>query len=251
MQETAELLVKLRGAAAIKPAALPPDLAPSNESDAYRVQLQVLALLGARVAGWKASMPDATHGTSAPIAHGNLLKSPAHSDDLAHPTAGTTRYGIEPEIAFTLKHALPAGAEYSRAAVLDALASAHCAIEICVCRLRDFDAAPALHRLADGIMNEGLVIGGSVNHWRTLDLPQLPLVVQVNGQPVHQGTGGHPLGDPLLPMVWMANHLSGRGLGLKAGDVVTTGSCAGVQYATRGQRVRVEFAGLGTATLQL
>jgi 2-keto-4-pentenoate hydratase len=143
------------------------------------------------------------------------------------------------------------GGQYSRLAVLEAIGSAHSAIEICVSRLRDFEAAPWLHRLADSIMNEGLVIGGSVTRWANLDLKQLPLAVQVNGQVVHQGVGGHPLNDPLLPMVWMANHLSARGIGLNAGDVVTTGSCAGIHYATPGQKVRVEFSGLGTATLQL
>lgn len=252
MQEAAELLVAVRRATADKPSALPQALAPATEADAYRIQTQVQQLLGARVAGWKASMPDAATGFSAPIFKGNVLASPAHRDDLLHATAATLRFGIEPEVAFTMKHPLPPleGGQYSRAAVLAAIASAHSAIEICVCRLRDFDAAPWLHRLADGIQNEGLVIGGSVARWAAMDLAQLPLTVQIDGAAVHQGVGGHPLSDPLAPLVWIANHLSARGIGLKAGDVVTTGSCAGIFHARPGQKVRVEFSGLGTATIQ-
>jgi 2-keto-4-pentenoate hydratase len=252
MQEAAELLVAVRRAATDKPGALPNSIAPATELEAYRIQTQVQQLLGASVGGWKASMPDPATGFSAPIYKGNVLQSPAFRDDLLHATAATLRYGIEPEIAFTLKHALPPleGGQYSRAAVLEAIGSAHSAIEICVCRLRDFDAAPWLHRLADSIQNEGLVIGGSVTRWASIDLKQLPLTVQIDGQAVYQGVGGHSLNDPLQPLVWLANHLSARGIGLKAGDVVTTGSCAGIFYATPGQKVRVEFSGLGTATLQ-
>ena len=46
--------------------------------------------------------------------------------------------------------------------------------------------------------------------------------------------------DPLLPLVWLANHLSQFGQGLRAGEIVTTGSCCGVRHVTLGaDRVRV------------
>jgi 2-keto-4-pentenoate hydratase len=252
MESAAELLVAIRNGARARPFALPATLAPTDEDAAYRVQSAVLQLLGAGTAGWKASMPDVTRGTSAPVASGNLLRSPAQIGDAVHRTAHSVRYGVEAEIAFSLKLALPpleGDARYSRGQVLAAIGAAHSAIEICVCRLKDFDAAPPLHRLADGIMHEALLLGAGAANWPKLDLAQRRVVLQVAGQTVHEGIGGHPLGDPLIPMVWMANHLSARGIGLKVGDVVTTGSCAGIHYAEPGQKARVEFEGLGVATI--
>ncbi len=252
MEDATALLYSIRSGQRLRIATLPADLAPADEAAAYRTQQNVLQKMGAGISGWKASMPDAQHGTSAPIASGNLLRSPALGCDLAHRTANTQRFGIEPEIAFTFKQPLPPleGTEkYSRSQVLSAVASAHSALEICVCRLKDFDAAPPLHRLADGLMNEGLLLGDNIDGWQKLDLSQQRVVLQINGQTVHEGIGGHPIGDPVIPLVWVANHLSARGIGLKAGDAVTTGSFAGIHYVDAGQKARVEFDGLGIATI--
>ena len=41
-----------------------------------------------------------------------------------------------------------------------------------------------------------------------------------------------------------------KGRGLKAGDVVTTGSWNGVHFAKAGTKARVEFPGLGQADMQ-
>jgi len=250
---TAELLVRLRAADVARPARLPPELAPGTEAEAYRIQAGVVARLGGRPAGYKASMPDATQGLSAPVLAGNLLQSPAAIAGLAHPTRGTACYGVEPEIAFRMGRALPPHADhrsYTRDEVLAAIDSAHAALEICACRVGDFHGGPPLERLADSIMNEGLVIGAPFADWRELDLRRLPLTLRLDGAVVHQDVGGHPLGDPLIPMVWMANHLAGRGAGLLAGDVVTTGSCAGLHELRPGHVAEAIFGTLGGVSLQ-
>jgi 2-keto-4-pentenoate hydratase len=248
----AELLAKLRELGAERAAGLPHKLAPATEVEAYRIQLQVLELLGARVVGWKSTLLDATRGMSAPVASGNLLESPAHLTDLAHPTHGAA-LGVEPEIAFRLAQPLPplpGGREYQRADVLASIGSAHAALEICACRVGDFKSPLQLDKLADAISNEGLVLGPPQPAWRELALAALPLTLQVNGSLVHQGVGGHPVGDPLAPVVWLASHLSARGIGLQAGDVITTGSCAGLHMIAPGQRATATFTGLGSVTLQ-
>jgi 2-keto-4-pentenoate hydratase len=251
MDRVVELLLDLRNGAQPRPAALPAGLAPRTEADAYQIQLQVLKRLGTHVGGWKASMPDASQGWSAPIASTNLLRAGAALAPPALLTRRSPRIGIEPEIAFTLARALPAGPVYTREQVLQAVGGAHAALELCVCRLADFDAAPLLDRLADGLMNEALALSAPSTSWQALELKSLPLRVLVDGEVVHQGLGGHPLNDPVLPLVWMANHLSRRGIGLQAGDVVTTGSCAGIRWLPPGRRVQAEFSPLGRVDVQL
>ena len=249
--QAAALLVAIRRAQQPPVAALPDVLAPRHEDDAYAIQHAVLQQLGVQAGGWKATMPDAHSMLSAPIIAGMVLPSPARLTPAITATQGTQRWGIEPEIAFRLQRALPArtGQPYAREEVLAAVAAAHAAIEICVSRFIDHEAVPPLDRLADAIINEALVLGLPQSDWRALDLPQLSLRVLIDGEPVHEGHGGHPIGDPVIPLVAIANHLAARGMGLRAGDVVTTGSFNGIRYAGVGQHVQVEFAGFGAASI--
>jgi 2-keto-4-pentenoate hydratase len=253
MNPAADLLLSIREGSVPRPAAFPAALSPADETAAYRVQLAVLNRLGASISGWKVGLSDPTHGTSAPIPSGNVLRSPAHISDAVHRTARSERFGIEPEIAFTLKQALPPlveGALYSREQVVAAIGAAHCAIEVCICRLADFSKAPPLDRLADSSMNEALVLGAANIGWARLDIIVPKLTIQIGGTTAFQGAGVHPAADPLNPLVWLANQLSARHIGLKSGDTVTTGSFAGIHYANAGQRVRVEIEGIGTATIE-
>ena len=66
---------------------------------------------------------------------------------------------------------------------------------------------------------------------------------------VSEGAGANVLGDPWEVMVWLANNLSGRGIGLAAGQVVTTGSAADVVSVSPGDTVTAEFGPLGSATV--
>jgi len=242
----AQLLVAVRRGAP-RLAALPAEVAPQTLAEAYAIQHEVLRQLGARIGGWKVSMFDARNGVCAPIAANTLLPSPALLTTTGIPTRNTNRLGVESEVAFLMGSDLPprAGAAYALDEVLAAVASAHPVIEIVVSRYIHADAVSRLDNVADAFINEALIIGPACTDWRALALPTLPLQVEVDGAVVHSARGGHPLGDPLLPLAWLANHLSSLGGGLRRGDYVTTGSCDGIRYIQAGQRVRTQFTGLG------
>lgn len=252
VDQAASLLLSVRRGELPRPARLPESIAPRTEAEAYAMQLAVLRAAGEHIGGYKASMPDANRGTSAPIAASAVVASPARLEGQRFGTRATQRFGIEPEIAFRMARDLPPrrrGESWSRNDIVAAIASAHAAIEICVARLESFDNAPPLHRLADAIMNEALVIGAPLIDWQSLDLSNLALRVAIDGAVVHQGIGGHPIVDPLVPLVWLVNHLSERGQTLAAGAYVTTGSCNGIRWAGPGQHVEVDFARLGRAAI--
>ncbi len=237
-----------------KLAALPADCAPRDEREAYAIQDAVLAARRnppGRIACWKSTLFDAVTGISAPIAEYDLLPSPAVLSPRNTGTLGTQSFGIEPEVAFRMGRTLAPRADgWSREAVAAAIGSAHAVFEICVARLADYAAAPALDQLADFIQNEALVYGPALSDWRRLDLPRLALQVRVEGELVHEAVGGHPLDDPLAPVVWLANHLSERGLALEAGCIVTTGSFNGLRTVPAGQRCEAVFSGLGSAEVR-
>jgi 2-keto-4-pentenoate hydratase len=63
--------------------------------------------------------------------------------------------------------------------------------------------------------------------------------------------GRHGDGHPLRPLVWLANFLAARGEGLRAGQVVTTGSYAGAIEVPLDELLTVTFGGLGAVTTKL
>ena len=62
----------------------------------------------------------------------------------------------------------------------------------------------------------------------------------------HEGVGGNSAGDNVRLLVWMANHGARSLGGLRAGQIVTTGSCSGTDFVEPGTRVRAEFPGIGS-----
>lgn len=251
-QQAARLLVTLRSGGA-RPAALPAALAPRSESEAYQVQAALAQQLDARIGGWKASFSAAARGQAAPLYTSLIADSPAR---LAAP--GGDGVGIEPEIAFTLGRDFEAqsdGRPYTLEQLDAAIASVHPVIEIVCSRFAQLGAAPPLDRLADNLSNAGLVRGVACSGWRNLALHALPLRLELlhadGSRSLHEGQGGHASGDPRLPLLWLINDAIARGAPLRRGELVTTGTCAGLHPVARGTRVQVSFGELGSAELVL
>lgn len=58
--------------------------------------------------------------------------------------------------------------------------------------------------------------------------------------------GGHPSGDLIWLLGWLAQHAASRGAPLRAGQIVTTGSCIGMVSVEGRSRARGDIDGLGT-----
>lgn len=242
------LLAVRRGAPRIS--GLPAALVPQTLAAAYAIQLALLEEMHSGIAGWKASLFDDGQGACAPLPANAVLDAPAYTQVLKPALLAAPPYGVEAEVAFRLGRDLPplaAGARYDREAVCAAVVSAHAVIEVIASRYVDADAVSPLERVADQLLNALLVVGPSCPDWRSLPLTALPLELRVQGHPVFQGRGGHPQDDPLAPLVWLANHLAEFGSGLRAGELVTTGSCCGVQPVPAEQTATAHFVGLGSA----
>jgi 2-keto-4-pentenoate hydratase len=84
-----------------------------------------------------------------------------------------------------------------------------------------------------------------------LDFNVQPVELWINGLKRAAKSGSHPLGNPFLVMPWAARHCARRSGGLKAGDLVTTGSWTGMEFIGPGDSVLVRFPGIGEAALQI
>ncbi len=236
MSEAATLLLDAwRHPARLLPG-LPEALRPRDEAQAYAVQHAVSAGLG-EVGGWKvgAAGPDAPP-SCAPLPLAHLHASPAHL-----PADTYTLRGIESEIAFRMGRDLPPrAAPYTRAEVLDAIASCHATIEVLQSRFEDDGVLDAPTRLADFLSHGGLVHGPAIEGWRGRDLAALTVAQEVDGATERTGTA-NPAGDMIRLVVWLANEGATWAGGLRAGQFVTCGSWTGKAYVAPGARVRACF----------
>jgi 2-keto-4-pentenoate hydratase len=220
-----------------------------TEKDAYRVQDAVFAELwaGARPAAWKVGGPsDKVEPTAAPIAPEVLLRSPA-----SVAAASMNMIGVEAEIAFRFaKDLAPRTRPYSERSVAAAVGEVLVAIELCDTRLANWKDQSGPWILADFQNNGGLVVGSGTKDWQKIDFLQQEVEFRV-GARVVKAKGTHSYGNPLRLLPWLAQHCAKRGLGLRAGDVVTTGAWTGLEIAKPGDEVTARFAGIGEATVRI
>ncbi|WP_298951856.1 fumarylacetoacetate hydrolase family protein [uncultured Methylobacterium sp.] len=235
----ADVLLEARRTGA-RPADLPEACRPRTEAQARAVQDAVARRLGPVVA-WKVGAPG-------PSAAPN--RAPLHADTVSEadtlPASRFAVIGAEAEIAYRLGRDLPPeGAPYDRETVLAAVAALHPVIEIADTRFSAFGAADPLSQRADQQNHGALVVGPALAAWRGLDPETQPVRLRIDGRVVHEGVGGNVAGDPVRLLVWLANEGATSLGGLKAGQVVTTGSCTGTIFVDPGARIEAELPGLG------
>tara|TARA_E500000318_G_scaffold33177_1_gene32766 strand:+ start:342 stop:1112 length:771 start_codon:yes stop_codon:yes gene_type:complete len=230
---------------------LPASGAPQTRDDAFAIQDATFDLLSRTAGAWKVGGSPGTEPTASPIATskiyptGQVLSSGAHRN-----------FGVEAEIAFRLGQDLPAREiAYTPDDIRAAVSAMIVAIEIVESRLQDWPKTDPLWALMDFQANDSLVLGTEMPVPAALDFSTQPVRLLFDDAVAFEDTGTFGGGDPFVLMAWLANHAPGRtgslkGRGLKAGDVVTTGSWNGVHFAKAGTKARVEFPGLGQADMQ-
>lgn len=224
--------------------------APAGAEEAYAVQAEAVRLTGLATRGFKVGSTSVeaqkklgtTEPGSAPLLAPYVHESPARVALVAGHNAE-----LEGEIAFRLGRNLPPrDVPYTYAEVADAVDAVAGAIEVVGSRIGGglADIGRFLST-ADFGVNIALVVGRWTTDWRALDLKALPVTMTIDGQQCGHGTGARALGDPLAVMVWLANQQSARGRGLKAGEIVSTGTCTGLDAVRAGETARATFGALG------
>ena len=219
-----------------------------KESEAYGVQHEVFAELwpGVRATAWKAGGPsDKVEPTAAPIAPACVYRSPASVT-----AASMNMVGVEAEVAFRFAKDLPPRTRpYSERSVAAAIGEALVVIELCDTRLANWKQTSGLWKLADFQNNGGLVVGSGTKDWQKIDFLAQELEFRI-GSRVVKAKGAHSYGNPVRVLPWLTRHCGKRGLGLHAGDIVTTGAWTGLEIAKAGDEVTARFPGIGEATVR-
>ena len=244
---------------------IPDDIAPRTREEGYAVQARLEGRSAEPLFGWKiaaTSVAGQAHiNVTGPLA-GRLLREKVFSSSAELPFGVNHMKVAEAEFAFRMGHDLPPRQQpYSTGEVLAAVSTLHPAIEVPDSRFDDFTIVGAPQLIADNACAHQFVLGpAATTDWRSVDLVEHVVTGTVVGRPftgcheqglTRQGKGANVLGDPRVALAWLANELSGLGITLKAGQVVTTGTCLVPLPIQPGDQITMDFGVLGGLTARM
>jgi 2-keto-4-pentenoate hydratase len=239
--------------AGTKFASLEASIRPQDRLDGYAIQAALAKHSSGKLFGWKiAATSEAGQkhiNVSGPLA-GRILSETVIADGGTASMKGNEMRVGEAEFAFRFAHDLPPRANpYSVPEVLEAVGTLHPAIEIPDSRFADFVSAGEAQLIADNACAHLFVLGEATDaDWRARDLIEERPVITLRGEQ-HIGHGKNVLGDPRIALTWLANELRQLGVTLRAGQIVTTGTCHPPLPIQSGDLFAVDFGLLGKASV--
>jgi 2-keto-4-pentenoate hydratase len=238
---------------------LPVACRPTTALDGYAAQAQLPLVAGRDVVGWKiaaTSLAGQAHiQVSGPLA-GRLLAGQVFGDGATLSLAGNRMRVAEPEFCFRMARDLPPRTEpYAVDEAMAAVGALHLALEVPDSRFAVFEKAGEAQLIADNACTGKFVLGPEAPAlWRDLDLRRHAVtghVATAQGDDwTRDGIGENVLGDPRIALTWLANCLSGLGLTLAAGEIVTTGACMKPLEIGPGDSVCADYGALGRVSLR-
>jgi 2-keto-4-pentenoate hydratase len=217
---------------------------------AYGIQLGVMArriAAGERQIGWKVGL------TAVPIQQQFGFHEPVFGCILESRPSGHVfgrdeliRPGFEPELCLRVGQAL--SGEVDGSTVRGAIDAVYPALEIIETR-GDLSAQIAV-AMADNAQQKTVVLGEPVA-LGGLALDAVAATVRINGAIVATGRGDAVLGNPLNSVIWLARKLKEFGRGLQGGEIIMSGSFTRQFPIAPGDRVEVDFAGVGEVRTEM
>lgn len=233
----------------------PPD-GPATIPDAYDIQERYVGLLRGKhgdAVGYKVGLTSAAMQTFCGIDHpiaGVVLASRVHRSGASVRRADFGRLGLEFEIAVRIKSDVPVAGRPCTAETITAHVDGVCAaIELVDDRSADYSNLDVRSLVADNSWNGGIVLSDFAPKW-----PDLEAVLgraSKDGVAIGEGHGRDILGHPFNSAAWLATQLASRGAGLKAGEVVMTGSVMKTVFPEEQASYRFELEGIGFVEVQV
>lgn len=154
----------------------------------------------------------------------------------------------EAEVAFILKNDLM-GPGVTAADVLRATDYVTPCFEIVDSRIRDWKIK-IQDTVADNASCGVLTLGGVRKSPRHIDLALAGMVLDMNGEIISTSTGAAVQGSPVNAVVWLANTLGRLGIGLKAGEIILSGSQSPLIPVKAGDNLNCSVGGLGSTSVR-
>ena len=183
----------------------------------------------------KMGLPDSTYGyelQSMVLANGGELRM----SELIAPK-------IECELCFRLSKDLR-GKGLTIEQVMDATEAVSASFEICDARIKDWKC-PYPDFFADNGFSARIVLSGRWVPAGNVDLLEETVILTQDGAKLAEGRGAMAMGHPANAVSWLAGKLADRGKGLKAGQLVMTGTLTPILPIEKGSTYVASFTTLG------
>jgi len=229
---------------------------PASISDAYDIQEKFVALLRGKhgeAAGYKVGLTSAAMQTFCGIDHpiaGVVLASRVYRSGATVRRPDFGRLGLEFEIAVRIKSDVPVTARPCTTETIAPHIDGVCAaIELVDDRSADYGNLDVLSLVADNSWNGGIVLPEFATQWP--DLESVLGRATKDRVAIGEGFGRDILGHPFNSVAWLATQLHSRGVSLKAGQVVMTGSVMKTVFPDSDASYRFELEKIGPVEVQV
>ncbi len=220
-----------------------------SESLAYRVQYDFLRLLDPpeTVSGHKVALTTKAArdhlGVHEPC-YGHILSPCVYANDTEVPIGNLAAPHVEAEVAFVLGNDLR-GPGVTSVDVMRATRGILPALELVDLKVQG-DGIQATDVIIHNALHGGIVAGSRLFSLDSLDLQYEGVTVEYNGQLHGSGTGAEVMGNPINPIVWLANKLAEFGDYLRAGETIISGSMVTPVEIKPGDYVKATYTRMGS-----
>ena len=216
-------------------------------AEGYAMQDAYVAAVGAEVGGFKLAVNGKAQmdhfGVTEPVS-ARVFAGEIFDNDAALAKSRFSALHIEPELCAILGSDIPDG-PVDRDGAIAAIDRFHAAIELIDQRGNSVPELGLGQAVALNVFNAGIVLGEASVAPADLDLPNLSVVLKLDGEIAAQTTGTAPQ-DPIDAVAWLLTSLNARGVPVQPGMAVMCGThhpLRLVEPAT--SSVAFEMTGLG------
>ena len=230
-------------------AAAPLGDAAFGEREAYGAQYAFLAQLDPAevVVGHKVALTTKASrdhlGVHEPC-YGHILDRCVYASDSDVPIGNLAAPHIEAEIAFVLGQDLR-GPGITPVDVMRATLGALPSLELVDLKVQG-DGIRATDVIMHNALHGGLVVGSRLVPLEGLDLQYEGVTVEFNGELHGSGTGFEVMGNPINPVVWLANKMAEFDDYLRAGETIISGSMVTPAELKPGDSIKVTYTRMGS-----
>jgi 2-oxo-hept-3-ene-1,7-dioate hydratase len=227
--------------------------------DAYAIQdalVQHKLAAGETIVGWKIGLTSKAMQAALNIDipdSGVLFDTMVFENGATIPKGRFIQPRVEAEIAFVMKFGV-SGANVTAADIIAATDYVAPSLEILDTRIVRKDpitgnARIIVDTIADNAANAGVVLGHERHRISDHDLRWVGAIVSRNGEVEETGLGAGVLNDPVESMVWLVRRLAQYGQGIRAGDVVLSGSFIRPVECPSGAHIDADFGPFGSVSI--
>ena len=234
---------------------LPKQLRPKSYEQAYSIQSKQDEFSTSRI-GWKiaaTSKAGQAHiGVNEPLI--GRLNSKMLVKQGRPVSLWSNRMKVaEAEFVFKFeKNVSPRKKLYEHDEVIDFISDLYLGLEFPNSRFNDFATVGFLSLIADNACAHQFMLGPLVPEiWRDMKLSSHSVKGIISDSKIYYGTGANVLGDPKKALLWFVNEASKYNITIKAGEIVTTGTCTIPMRIAPEDRLVVDFGKLGSMSCDI